>query len=151
MGVSSEKQVREFLRDCQQLPGRQPPRLPRTPSKSKKFLKIALSIIVVLVVIDWITPKHRIPQSHRAEIEAEVVDPCWLYSIRLQDTATAAGTSERQTLELMKIMSPAAVNNAITEIEKLVRGKDRKSRMSISLVSQQLFEQNQLVGVFEIR
>lgn len=85
----------------------------------------------ILAAVLWANSSAAGAQGHRAEIMAEVVDPCWLYSIRLQDTATAAGVSERQTLELMKLMNPAAVNNAITAVEKIVRGKDRKSRTLI--------------------
>ena len=135
MGVSSEKQVREFLRDCQRLPGRSRRSLPPPPSKPKKLLKIALLIVVGLIVIDWLTPDSTISQSYRSEIISKVIDPCYMRMIHHQ--GGIPGMTISKALEFFKRRRQQDVNKIVSSIQSVVIGEDRAARIRMYRVFQE--------------
>ena len=75
------------------------------------------------------SPTNRSPprepgrKDYRAEIEAEVIDPCYLAIIRRQEPVE--GVSNQQMLELLKIVETANVTQMVQTLLPVVTGKTR--------------------------
>ena len=67
--------------------------------------------------------------DYKAEIMQHIVDPCFQYSASKQDPP--AGMSESEMVELMKIMSPQAVQDTIDVTLPVVKGKPVDDRMKV--------------------
>ena len=73
--------------------------------------------------------KAQTDDDYKAEIMQHIVDPCFQYSASKQDPP--AGMSESEMVELMKIMSPQAVQDTIDVTLPVVKGKPVDDRMKV--------------------
>ena len=67
-------------------------------------------------------------QDYRAEIMAEVIDPCYLEILRSHG-GPPPGISEREFLEVTKLAMPTSTTKRIVDIvQRMVTGRNREFR-----------------------
>lgn len=82
-----------------------------------------------LAICLWLGVPAVYAQDYRAEIMSEVIDPCYLAIIRHE--GGIEGMSEREALEILKLMQTQNTESMSNSILPLVRGKDLDSRKAL--------------------
>ena len=67
--------------------------------------------------------------DYKAEITANIIDPCFQYSASKSEPLD--GISESEMVELMKLMSPDAVQDTIDVTLPAVKGQPPEARMRV--------------------